>query len=171
MILNDDKAAQATLARRAARYAHAERQESGTQIDLIVFRCGASHFALPLESMREVRPLTKFCPIPGASAVVPGVFHLRGQLVSLHSLEAFMGRVASPPAWALLVPVADGLCALSADEVIGISKVQLTSLLPLPITLGERSACFRGMLDAGTLVIDPPALFATAEFSQAFPSY
>lgn len=162
----------ALLRRRAARYATRNAASEENPTPVLVFTRGLGRYAIPLESLREIRPLRTIAAIPGASAVVPGVFHHRGEILSAHDLEAFMGGGPgeTTPAWVLVVENRGDRVGLMADEVIGVEPVTGEQVRPVPLTLGERGACLAGIVRREVMLLEPGALFKSASFFHAFPS-
>jgi chemotaxis signal transduction protein len=157
------------LKRRAARYAHRPTTEEGELVELVAFSRGEGHYALPLLALREIRPLRHLARIPGASPVVPGVFHFHGELLSGHDLACWLGGGARAPASQVLVVEHGGArLGLLADDVAGIERMVASQLGPVPVTLGERGACFRGVLGGQRLLLEPERLFSTPAFFRAF---
>lgn len=156
------------LRQRAARYSRRGQSDEDSS-SVVVFARGATRYAVPLESLREIRPLKSFCAIPGASAVVPGVVHYRGELLSAHDLQPFLapGATAAPPAWFIVLEHQRERSALLADVVQGVERLLASRLSPPPLSLGEKANGFRGVLDDGVLVIQPAALWALPSFHAA----
>ena len=110
------------LKQRAARYALATEAQATDITDAVVFRRGAVKYAIPLVSLREVRPLRSFCPIPCASASVPGILHFRGEILSLHDVAAFMDPAIETenPVWVIVVEHMNERIGLAADEILDV---------------------------------------------------
>ena len=83
------------LLARAARYGKSAASAVEHAADVVVFQRGAGRFAAPLHALREIRPLRRMCRIPGASPCAPGVFLYRGEIVSLHDLDASSAAAAA----------------------------------------------------------------------------
>jgi chemotaxis signal transduction protein len=163
------RAQEALLKQRAARYARRTAPVVEEEVEYMAFCRGAGHYALPLVGLRELRPLRHLARIPGASPVVPGVLHFRGELLSAHDLAAWMGQGSHVrPGWALVVEHGGARLALMVDEVAGIERMAASQLGALPVTLGERGACFRGVLGGQRLLLEPERLFSTPAFFRAF---
>lgn len=157
------------LRKRARAYAKPLVTEVEPSRDAVVFIRGGAKYACPLSALREIRTLGKLCRMPLASAIVPGAVHVRGEIVSVHDLAAFLSESVEIAADASLLVVEDqgDRLALVADEVIGVDVYHLSALRPLPLTLGERASCFQGMLADGTMLLSS-ALFSNTEFSSAY---
>lgn len=158
------------LRRRAERYARRVESEARHVATVVVFLRGEARYALPLEELREIRPLRGLCPIPGASPVVPGVVHHRGSMLSVHDLAALFRPDARPPEphWLLLVEHGGERLGLMAEEVSGVEPVAESGLGQPPLTVGPAAAVLSGVLTDGTLVLNPSSLFTHREFFAAF---
>lgn len=160
------------LKARAARYAKATAEAARDMQESVIFTRGSSRYGVVLSALREIRPLQNVCLLPGASPVVPGVFYYRGELLSVHDLSAFMSlgaRAAVRPApWVLIVEHEGERLGLLADSVIEIRSIRTADVRPLPITLGDRSSCFQGVLEDGLLLLHAPPLFTNPHFFNAF---
>ncbi|ATB30263.1 chemotaxis protein CheW [Melittangium boletus] len=160
---------EALLERRAARYARPGAPVLTTVVEYAAFGRGSGHYALPLVSLREVRPLRHLARVPGASPVVAGVFQFRGELLSAHDLAAWLGTGPGARAeWVLVVEHAGARLGLLADTLAGIERLGASEWSAVPVTLGERGACFRGVLGGQRLLLEPERLFSTPAFFRAF---
>ncbi|OJH35990.1 chemotaxis protein CheW [Cystobacter ferrugineus] len=162
---------EALLRRRAARYAVRGAPEALEVAEHLCFSRGTGEYALPVECLREVRPRGHVARVPGASPVVVGVFQFRGELLSAHDLAGW--REPGPGArtrgeWLLVVEHGGARLGLLADAVEGIERREVGQLGAMPVMLGERGACFRGVIGAQRLLIEPERLFSTPAFFQAF---
>lgn len=157
------------LKRRAARYARHAAPEEREVTEVVAFSRGEGHYALPLLALREIRPLRHLARIPGASPVVPGVFQFHGELLSAHDLASWLGSGARGVGSQVLV-VEHGATRLGllADDVAGIERMAVSQLGPVPVTLGERGQCFRGVMGGQRLLLEPARLFSTPAFFRAF---
>jgi purine-binding chemotaxis protein CheW len=86
-----------------------------------------SHFALPVDVVREVVAAPSITALAGASRVVLGVFNLRGEVLPVLDTLALLGDVTpSGAAYAAVVSCGADLAALA------------TSALPTVVDLGEQ---------------------------------
>jgi chemotaxis signal transduction protein len=158
------------LRMRATRYA--ERIEDGSNdiAEAVVFRRGPTQYAAPISALREVRPLRSMCRIPGASLVVPGIVHFRGEILSLHDLEAFMDPAAGgrTAAWVIVAEHGGERLGIVADEILGIEQFAASRVRPPPVTFAERGVPFEGVIDGGVLLLSAARIFETASFFFAF---
>lgn len=94
----------------------------------VVFSVGGTEYALPLAAVREVGRPPAATPIPGSPDWLAGVSSVRGDIVSLVDLRAFLGE-PSAPAGAdrrlLVVETPDGelSAGLLVDRVRGIRSI------------------------------------------------
>lgn len=161
---------QALLEARAQRYARRDRGLDLITFEVVRFSRGRGAYAVAVGELKEIRPLRSLCRVPGARAVVPGVVACRGEILSAHDLEAFLTGAApeQEPSWLIVVEDDDRRLALLADEVSDVVSVSATSRQPLPVTLGERAACFQALLDGEALLVDVASLFSHRRFFEAF---
>jgi purine-binding chemotaxis protein CheW len=159
------------LRRRTQRYAARADGMVGDGRSVVHFNRGGDEYAVPLVDLREIRPLRKFCRIPGASPAVPGVLHYRGEILSGHDLEACLRSqsAASDAAWVLVVERNDRRLGLLADDIIGVELVRDESVKPTPVTFGERVVILDGVIGGNVLLLNTGGLFSDHAFYFAFP--
>jgi purine-binding chemotaxis protein CheW len=158
------------LEQRAARYAEAPERQATDTTDAVVFRRGLAKYALPLVTLREVRPLRSYCLIPCASPSVPGILHFRGEIISLHDVAAFIDPTEGigEPSWVIVVEYMGERIGLAADEILDVERHSAAKLRPLPITFGDRGIIADGLLPDGTLLLSAARMFHTDTFFSAF---
>jgi purine-binding chemotaxis protein CheW len=99
----------------------------GERFDVVVFEVHGRQYALPAGQVRELVRAVALVPLPGAPAVVEGMFNLRGKVVPVLDVR---GRFGLPPraldpadhfvvAWANNV-----LVALRADRALGLIRLE-----------------------------------------------
>jgi len=157
---------------RAKRYAGMLEQDRSVLFSVVTFRRGAGTYALPLTALKEIRVLGQWCVMPGASPVVPGVVHCRGELLSLHDLSSFANRESTlereAPSWVLVAEHRGRRLGVMADDVMDVLEVEVGALRTVPITLGDAVELFVGMLADGVLVVDSPRMFDVPRFAKAY---
>ncbi len=158
------------LTQRANRYAVAAEKQATDLTDTVVFRRGNARYAVPLVTLREVRPLRSFCRIPQSSPAVPGIMHFRGEIISLHDLAAFMEPEVDTknPTWVIVVEYLGERIGLGADEILDVERHSTAIVQPLPITFGDRGAICDGLLPDGSLLLSASRIFHTEAFFSAF---
>src|SRR5262249_18625738 len=70
------------------------RAVPGEPLDVVVFEVHGRQYALPAGQVRELVRAVALVPLPGAPAVVEGVFNLRGKVVPVLDIR---GRFGLPP--------------------------------------------------------------------------
>lgn len=162
--------AERLLRARADRYATTEHAERKIFAAVVTFLRGESRYALPLDGLREIKPLTRFCPLPLAPATVPGVVHHRGELLSVHDLGAFVRPEVKneEPTWLLVMEQDGERMGLAADDVMDVVEVEVGSLQAVPLTLGDAAELFVGMTRDGVLIVDGARAFQVSRFALAF---
>lgn len=120
---------------RRARAAVAGREgavESSDEWVGIGFRIGAESFVCARSDVREVIPLPEHITrVPGAKAWLRGVANVRGQLMTVVDLRAFLGAGTSMPdrrARLLLLSSRDVPTGLIVDEVLGFRRFDQSEL-------------------------------------------
>ena len=90
-------------------------------------RVGAEHYAVPIESVRQVDELGLLSPVPGAGGALLGLRNLQGQVLPVFELARVLGIAADEPARPRRVVVAehDGRVAgLGVDEVTDVGLLE-----------------------------------------------
>lgn len=158
------------LRARAERFARRPEEEGEESIQVIEFARGEGRFAVCLDDTLAVRQLATFCPIPGASPVVPGVFYHRGRILSAHDLGPLLtsGAASEAVRWVVICHHGAFQFGLIADEVHDVSELRGSEMRELPISFGDRRGCFQGLTDREVLVLDLGQLLNEREFVEAF---
>ncbi len=129
----------------------------------MVFRVASERFALPLEAVREVvLPQPPFARVPRSSEAVRGVMNLRGRVVAVVDLAAFVGlapqRLESAGGQVLILEHGRRAVGFLIGGVVGVEPIEL------PPDAG--SGLVRGVAPAATgavTLLGPEALAAEAE--------
>jgi chemotaxis signal transduction protein len=160
----------ALLEARARRYASVAENERRIVATVVSFRRGRGQYAIALADLKEIRPLTKVCLMPGASSVTPGVVYYRGELLSLHDLAVFVsGRTPEQtPAWVLVVEHGKERIGLMADELSDVIALEEGALKDVPLTLGDAAEAFCGVTEAGILVAEVSRIFQSERLMRAY---
>jgi purine-binding chemotaxis protein CheW len=105
---------------------------------------GGEHYALAVESVRELRELGDLSPVPGAPAGVLGVTNLRGEVLPVLALADLLGlRHAAQPARLVVVEDAGRRGGLAVDELVDVGPLS-----------GSRDAGEGPFLEGAVLVSD-----------------
>ncbi len=158
------------LEARAARLRVPAVQERKLFASVVTFRRAQGLYALSLTDLREIRALTRMCQIPGASPIVPGIVHFRGELLSLHDLAVFAASTAlkETAAWVLIAEHAGRRIGLLADDVLDVLDIEMGGVQAVPVTLGDFGEVFAGITRDRVLVLDAAKLFQSSRFISAF---
>ena len=114
-------------------------------VGFLLVRAERRAYGLPLDHVVEVADLAEVLEVPRADVAVRGLMPLRGRLVPLVHLGAFLGQRAPPPergGAAVLVRLAGRLVAFEVDdaeEVVRETALPLPDGQPLPWATGVAS--------------------------------
>ena len=86
-------------------------------------RSGEEEYALPVEEVREIAPLGRVSPVPGAPAEVLGIWNLRGEVMALIELAAALGIAGGEASRIVVAERGDLHAGLVVDEVIDICSL------------------------------------------------
>ena len=137
--------------RRAERLAQVpEEEETGKQIQLLVFRLGREHYGIDAQYIFDIRQLGDISQVPRTPRWIVGVIYVRGQILSVIDLRQFLklpeaqpqaekeeGAVSQPKAYQVLVETSAMEVALLVDEVISVEALPLSRIEKYTETLGE----------------------------------
>jgi chemotaxis signal transduction protein len=163
-------AEQSLLRSRANRYARAVQTDVHDVFDAMVFERAGARYAAAVSELRAVRHMEKLCRIPGTRSVVTGVFCHRGEIVSVHDLDALVRNDlhTTHGEWVVIAEFRNHRVGLMADDVHGVATLAATSIHPLPVTFRRDAGGFRGITGDDVFVLDIPGLFGSDEFIRAY---
>lgn len=153
--MNDEQAT-AILERRARALARPLTRAGAGQGDSLVSFTRGARYALPVASIREVRPYVPPHPLPRTPPFVAGLVAARGGVVPAVDLATYFGAPAAGDA-TLIIVVAEGAieAALLADAVGAVSEVPAASLGRLPAgTPALTRECGVGLAPGAGVVLD-----------------
>jgi twitching motility protein PilI len=111
---------------RAAVSDRGERGDTGEEWVGIGFRLGAEHFVASRADVREILPVPgQLTRVPGAKPWLRGIANVRGQLLTIVDLKAFLGAGTTMPdrrGRILVVASRDVPTGLIVDEVVGFRR-------------------------------------------------
>lgn len=157
------------LQKRAERYRKKKEKLTEEGDEMVFFVRGATTYVVPLKELSEIRKLEHLSRFPSCSPVIKGVVNVRGRLVIVHDLGSFQKQSLPLPeeGW-LLVGFGDSEgVSLLADDVVGIQKLAMTELEPIPLTVGERTQCYHGLSKEGAIVLNMEQLLQHKDFFYA----
>jgi chemotaxis signal transduction protein len=120
------------------------------------FKVAAESYAVPVANVLEITDVGEVAAVPGARPDILGVRNLRGEILPVIDLAAFLGITGTVPPRRLLVAESGGVKAgFAIDEVSDVGE------LPDPAQDGESDFLLGTMLHDGELigVIDVPRVF------------
>lgn len=112
------------------------------RISLLIFNLGESLFAFYGSQAREILPFTETTWIPGATARLPGVINIRGDVAAVLDLTQVlnMNKPATTPPGAFLIMVhaGDGRTGILVDNIVDVVEVPVSETVQVLPTLDER---------------------------------
>ena len=133
----------------------------------ILFALGEEWFALPIETVKEVQPLSRITRLPYAPPEILGIMNLRGKgkVLALYDLQACLGgpqhEVKEGDQVLVLDLDPDLVVGVIAERVEAVKEVPLASLAALA---SSRSGPVEGLISIEGMavsVLDPRKLFAS----------
>jgi purine-binding chemotaxis protein CheW len=139
----------------AAARAEPEKKES---MDTVTFFLADEPYGIELRFVREVLPLGPITFIPGLPAFIPGIIHVRGEILSIIDL----GRLfdlrpgeAATGGYVLILSNPHMAFGVLADRIIGVRQIPIDTLhASVPTLTGVRAAYLKGIDESGTIVLD-----------------
>jgi len=151
------------LKERAAQLAASSvAEQQGELIELVSFSIGREKYALMVDEIREIQPVTEVTPVPSVPGFVRGLMNLRGSLLTVLDLHEFLSvkRPGMRDASRVIVLASDELdVGLAVREVFDLVRIGAASILqPLTIPDGIEPRFLQGMLTDLTLIINAQAI-------------
>lgn len=106
----------------------------------VLFSLDTGRFALALEAVERVVPALEITPLPGAPAIVLGVFNLQGRIIPVMNTRGRLGRPQREMALSdhLIVAKAAGrTVALWVDDVAGMMERAAQEVVPADAILPD----------------------------------
>lgn len=150
----------AILERRARELARKSLEESSTGhfISVLTFLLAGETYAIPIETVREVRPLKQLTRVPFTPSFVVGVVNLRGNILSLMDIRKFLGTAGQELAdlHITIVVEAAGLeVGILAKRVNEVAMLPLHELTLPPATISSTAQEFiQGVSSDGTILLN-----------------
>jgi len=86
-------------------------------------RSGEEEYALPVQEVREIAPLGRVSPVPGAPAEVLGIWNLRGEVMAVIDFAAALGVAGGEASRIVVAEQRDIHAGLAVDEVIDVCSL------------------------------------------------
>ncbi|MBP2627032.1 MAG: cheW-6 [Firmicutes bacterium] len=111
------------------------------RMSVLIFQLGDDLFAFRGSQAREILPFTEVTWIPGATALLPGVISVRGDVAAVLDLSQVLGiherikRAAS--GFFIMVRAGDGRNGILVDNIVDILEMPISEERQLLSTLDE----------------------------------
>lgn len=92
------------------------------------------HYGVPIEQVREIRPLEAITKVPNTEEYVRGIMNLRGKIIPVVDVKQKIGSSASagtnPKSRILVAEVESNLTGLLIDEVDQVMRIPMKDVEP-----------------------------------------
>ncbi len=125
--------------------------------ELVVFRLGASSYAVAARWVREVYPLQAWVRLPGTPSFIAGLANVRSQLLSVIDIRPLLDQPAAPPsttAVGLVLRSAGREIVLLADSVEDVRRSDSELMGLVSQQNGRAVAWVRGLDQRMTMILD-----------------
>ncbi|MFP4225546.1 MAG: chemotaxis protein CheW [Desulfobacterales bacterium] len=132
--------------------------EQKETVKTVGFLLAGEIYGIELSFVREVLPLGQLTFLPGLPAYIPGIIHVRGEILSIMDLKRLFELKPSERAenaYVLILSTKDMAFGVLADRIIGVQEIPAD--LPhtsVPTLTGVRAAYLKGIDASGTIVLD-----------------
>lgn len=127
--------------------------DSAQPTEYVTLMSGGQGFGIEIRQIREIRRWSPVTALPHALPGVLGVINLRGAVVPILDLAAWLGLGATPASSRNVFVVAQaegrsvGLLVESVSEIVAVDPAQIRAV---PTGAGPAGAhCVHGLIDAG----------------------
>ncbi|MEO0562022.1 MAG: chemotaxis protein CheW [Chloroflexota bacterium] len=155
------------LAERAQQYAAAppERDTDVDALPLLTFEINDRHYGLDVTTVQEVRPMPTVTRVPNAPRYFRGVMNVRGAVVTLLDLMAFLGDGTTSDADELII--LDGAVPLGIGVrlIHGVRSVPRATIHPLEDAHYALGVLHNETTDQSTVIIDAIELLTDARLA------
>jgi purine-binding chemotaxis protein CheW len=164
-LITDADEVQRILEERALALAQStDEQDPGDTVTLVILRLGGERYGVPIEHVREIKPLDRVTSLSSTPPFWLGLANLRGSLYPVLDLRRYLGIPgASTAADPQLVLVAGSgmTIGLRVDEVLEVRSIQTSEIgPPLVERSADRADIHTGLTKDLIAVVDVEALLA-----------
>jgi len=107
---------------------------------VLVFSLGGQYWGLNILDVREVVKVKNYTQVPGAQDYILGVFNLRGQIVPLLDISAFLNTSRKNELReAVIIALDNELIGIAVEDVIGVYRVDESEITPPPNEVGDHN--------------------------------
>lgn len=116
------------------------------KISLLIFQLGDYLFAFRGSQAREILPFSGVTWIPGATAFIPGVVNVRGDVIAVIDLKETLGipetEKGKMDGFFVMVWEGDGRNGMVVDRIVDVVELPISENMQLLPTLDQRFTCF-----------------------------
>lgn len=139
-----------------ARPPEGEGERAADVVQVLTFRLGRERYALPVENVREVRPLTDLTSVPCTPDFVGGVMNLRGNILPLIDIRKLVNveHEGITDLMSVIVVEISGMeVGIMADEVDEVMRLPLSELQAASTTVSGIGAEYIKGITADALAL------------------
>lgn len=111
------------------------------RISLLIFQLGDYLFAFHGSQAREILPFTEITWIPGATAAIPGVMNVRGDVAAVIDLKQVLGihetERGVTSGFFIMTQAGDGRNGILVDHIVDVVEIPISENVQLLSTLDE----------------------------------
>ncbi len=135
-----------------------DEPEEKETIETVTFFLADEIYGIDLRFVHEVLPLGPITFIPGIPAFIPGIIHVRGEILSVIDLKQLFDLQPDSTresSHVLILSGKDMAFGILADRIIGVRRIPADALhTQVPTLTGVRAAYLKGIDETGTIVLD-----------------
>ncbi len=130
-------------------------------MDFVIFALSEERYGLELHQLREVVAVSEIAPLPTVPHFVAGVFPLRGEIISVIDLKAWLALPPKGLSDFLTVLVMVSGAGLLVDRILGAQAISPDQWQRPPGTLaGPAARVLRGVTSEGIALLDGAKLMS-----------
>ncbi len=140
------------------------------QRQFIAFRLGKTEFAVPIEQVWRIVPLTDITRVPRVSSFIEGIMNLRGEIIPVIDLRKRLGLGGSErtdESRIMVVQTEGHRVGMIVDTITGIVRLPEDAIEPPPDMIADISGVFlTGMTaynDKLSIILDLSRVLTTKE--------
>ncbi len=127
-------------------------------IEVIIFLLAQETYGIESCYVREVHPIKDITPVPCTPLFVQGIINVRGRILSVINLKKFVDlpeKELTGLNRVIIVKGGEMEFGILADQVLGVSFLNLKDIQPLPPTFGGPGSEFiKGIAGEGVIFLD-----------------
>ena len=133
-------------------------ESASTMLQAVEFMLAQERYAIEMNFVKVVHPLTEITPVPCTPSFVLGIINVRGQIVTVIDIKRFFdlpGKGITDLNKVLIVHAAGMEVGILADAIIGGRELKEAELQEAPPTLtGIRGEYLRGVTSDRVALLD-----------------